>query len=158
MTTYRRTAKALLFNLCLAVPAAALADEAPSHHIDRLHVPAPDSASHTVQRAESDLHFVQRNQSDVDSALGLHTPDPKQTATMVEYAIIMTHHQSDKSGPTRVENKPSEPQRIGLLLPAVQKVRAAAPSAAPSTRVIAAQPTPPPTPTGLLLPAVQKVR
>ena len=154
MTQFRRTAKALLLNLCLAVPAAALADEAPAHHGASLHAPAPDSAAHVVQRNESDLNFVQRNQRDVDSALGMHTPDPKQTATMVEYVILMSHHKSDKSGPTQVENKPTKPQRRSLLLPAVQKVRTAAPKAAPSTRVIAAQPTPP-AKAGLLLPAVQ---
>ncbi|MDJ0893970.1 MAG: hypothetical protein QNJ92_02435 [Alphaproteobacteria bacterium] len=158
MTQYRRTAKALLFNLCLAVPAAALADDTPAHHSGGLHGPAADTSAHTVQRNESALNFVQRNQSHVDLALGMHEPSPRTTPAMVEYVILMTHHKSDKTEPARVENKPSKPQRIGLLLPAVQKVRIAAPSAAPSTRVMAAQPATPPAPTGLLLPAVQKVR
>ncbi len=125
MTTARRTAKALFVSLCLAVPVAAQAGDAPST------IPAPQSA--------------------VDQALQMHTPDTEKTAIVLEYMRIPAHHTPQSTETPTTEPgvgilkpgfhsvRPSTPQVVtsarvsaaqpapptptGLLLPAVQKVQ-----------------------------------
>ncbi len=122
MTTTRRTATALFVSLCLSVPLAAQAGDAPST------IPAPQSA--------------------VDQALHMHTPNAQPTVIVLDNAPPATHHTPQSTGkpttdpgvgilkpgfhsvrpstpraaPSARANvaQPTPPAKAGLLLPAVQ--------------------------------------
>ncbi len=125
MTTARRTAQALFVSLCLAVPFAAQAGDAPSS------IPAPqslvDQALHSRAPAAQPTVIVL---DDLPPAThhapqSTHTPRSDPGVGILKPGFHSVRPSTPKAAPSQRVSpaQPTPPAPVGLLLPAVQSAR-----------------------------------